>query len=43
MPLNAGKLVKLTNLDRKAVDKAMAELRDYGLITSPKRCYRQAK
>ncbi|NVO20826.1 MAG: MarR family transcriptional regulator [Bacteroidetes bacterium] len=25
-PLNAGKIVELTNLDRKVVDKAMAEL-----------------
>jgi DNA-binding IscR family transcriptional regulator len=43
IPLNAGKIVELTNLDRKVVDKAMTELRADELITSPKRCYWQAK
>ncbi|MEI6695658.1 MAG: HTH domain-containing protein [Bacteroidota bacterium] len=43
MPLNAGKIAELTNLDRKAVDKAMTELKNSGLIISPKRCYWQAK
>lgn len=43
IPLNAGKIVELTNLDRKAVDKAMAELKVDELIVSPKRCYWQAK
>jgi len=42
-PLNAGKIVELTNLDRKVVDKAMADLKESGLIISPKRCYWQAK
>ena len=41
-PLNAGKIVELTNLDRKIVDKAMAELQAAELISSPKRCYWQA-
>lgn len=41
-PLNAGKIVELTNLDRKVVDKAMAELKAAELITSPKRCFWQA-
>jgi hypothetical protein len=43
IPLNAGKIVELTNLDRKIVDKAMTELKADELITSPKRCYWQAK
>jgi len=43
VPLNAGKIAELTNLDRKVVDKAMAELKAAELITSPKRCYWQAK
>lgn len=43
IPLNAGKIVELTNLDRKVVDKAMADLKGEGLIISPKRCYWQAK
>ena len=42
-PLNAGKIVELTNLDRKVVDKAMNDLKTEGLIISPKRCYWQAK
>jgi len=42
-PLNAGKIAELTNLDRKLVDKAMAELKAEGSIVSPKRCYWQAK
>jgi biotin operon repressor len=40
-PLNAGKVVEMTGLDRKAVDKAMDELKKSGAITSPKRCYWQ--
>jgi hypothetical protein len=41
--LNAVKIVELTNLDRKVVDKAMTELKADELITSPKRCYWQPK
>ena len=37
-PLNAGKLAELTGLDRKAVDKAMADLKKEGAIVSPVRC-----
>jgi hypothetical protein len=43
VPLNAGKIVELTSLDRKLVDKAMAILKEEGAIVSPKRCYWQAK
>ena len=42
-PLNAGKIVELTSLDRKVVDKAMSELKKEGAIVSPKRCFWQAK
>ncbi|WP_346858849.1 HTH domain-containing protein [uncultured Draconibacterium sp.] len=42
-PLNAGKIAELTGLDRKTVDKAMAELKKEEAIVSPKRCYWQAK
>jgi DNA-binding GntR family transcriptional regulator len=42
-PLNAGKIVEITKLDRKIVDKAMADLKAEGLIVSPKRCFWQAK
>lgn len=38
-PLDAGAIAERTGLDRKAVDKAMAELKKDGRITSPKRCY----
>ena len=42
-PVNAGKVVELTQLDRKQVDKAMKMLKDEGLIVSPKRCFWEAK
>jgi len=42
-PLNAGKIVELTGLDRKVVDKAMDQLKKDGAIISPIRCYWQAK
>lgn len=42
-PLNAGKVVELTKLERKDVDKAMKILKDEGLIVSPKRCFWEAK
>lgn len=38
-PLNAGKVVELSGLERKDVDKAMAQLKKEGKIVSPKRCY----
>ena len=37
-PLNAGKAAELTGLDRKAVDKAFAEMKKDGSIVSPVRC-----
>jgi hypothetical protein len=40
-PVNAGKVVDLTGLDRKVVDKAMSDLKKSGEIVSPKRCYWQ--
>lgn len=40
-PLNAGKVVEMTGLERKDVDKAMNELKKSGEITSPKRCFWQ--
>ena len=43
VPLNAGKIVELTGLDRKAVDKAMNTLKIEGTIVSPKRCFWQPK
>ncbi len=42
-PLNAGKVVELTGLERKEVDKAMAKLKKEGEIISPKRCYWEPK
>lgn len=40
-PLNAGAIAERTGLDRKVVDKAMAQLKAAGAIESPKRCYWQ--
>ncbi len=37
-PLNAGKVAELSGLDRKAVDKAFAEMKKNGSIVSPVRC-----
>lgn len=42
-PLNAGKIVELTGLERKAVDKEMTQLKAEEKIVSPKRCFWQAK
>jgi len=42
-PLNAGKVADLTGIDRKEVDKAMAKMKEEGIIESPRRCYWQAK
>ena len=36
--LNAEKIAELTGLDRKTVDKAMAEMKKDGSIISPVRC-----
>lgn len=42
-PLNAGKIVELTGLERKEVDKAMALLKKEEQIVSPKRCFWEPK
>jgi predicted transcriptional regulator len=42
-PLNAGKIAELSGLDRKAVDKAMNDLKKTERIVSPKRCYWEPK
>ena len=42
-PVNAGKIVEISSLDRKEVDKAMAELKKEGAIVSPKRCFWEPK
>lgn len=43
VPLNAGKIVELTGLDRKDVDKAMKQLKADEAIVSPKMCFWQPK
>lgn len=43
VPLNAGKIVELTGLERKEVDKAMSKLKAEEAIVSPIRCYWQPK
>ena len=42
-PVNAGKVVELTGLDRKEVDKAMTKLKATGDIVSTKKCFWTAK
>lgn len=42
-PLNAKKIVELTGLERKEVDKAMKVLKTDGSIESPKACFWQPK
>jgi biotin operon repressor len=37
-PVAAGELATMTGLDRKAVDKAMADLKKDSSIVSPVRC-----
>ena len=37
-PMNAGKIVELSGIDRKEVDKAMKQLKEEGAIVSPVRC-----
>ncbi|MBW4085334.1 transcriptional regulator [Paenibacillus sp. S150] len=37
-PLSAGEVEKLSGLERKAVDKAFAELKKENAIVSPVRC-----
>ena len=37
-PVSAGDVTKMLNADRKEVDKAFAELKKEGAITSPVRC-----
>ncbi len=38
-PVNAGKIVEATGIDRKEVDKAMKQLKAEGAIVSPKVCF----
>ena len=40
-PLNAGKIVEITGIDKKEVEKAMSKLKASGSIVSPKRCFWQ--
>ena len=42
-PVNAGKVVEMTGLDCKVVDKAMNELKKTERIESPERCIWQPK
>ena len=42
-PVNAGKIVEISSLDRKEVDKAMAVLKKEGSIVSPKKCFLEPK
>lgn len=39
MPVNVSKIVELTGMEKKDVEKAMKTLKESGAIVSPKRCY----
>ncbi len=41
--LNTGKIVELSGMERKEVEKAMKTLKKEERIVSPKRCYWQPK
>lgn len=42
-PMSAGQVAEAAGLERKLVDKAMAELKKEEKIVSPKRCYWEPK
>ena len=42
-PLKAGEVAEKSGLDKKIVDKAIKELKEDGMIESPKRCYYSAR
>lgn len=42
-PVSTGQIAEASGIDRKEVDKAMKVLKDSGAITSPKKCYWEAK
>ncbi|MGD9557517.1 MAG: hypothetical protein AB7V25_10905 [Mangrovibacterium sp.] len=41
--MKAGEIAEAAKLDKKEVDKAMKELKELGLISSPVRCYWEAR
>lgn len=41
--MKAGEIAEAAKLDKKEVDKAMKELKEQGLISSPVRCYWEPK
>ena len=42
-PLKGGEIAEISGLDKKAVDKAIKQLKTEDLIEVPKRCFYQAK
>ena len=42
-PVSAGQVAAATGIDRKEVDKVMAQLKKEEKIVSPKRCYWEIK
>jgi len=42
-PLKSGEIAEKTGIDKKVVDKALKNLKEQGLIDSPKRCYYSVK
>lgn len=42
-PLKGGEIAEMSGIEKKAVDKAIKQLKTEGLIESPKRCFYAAK
>ena len=42
-PLKGGEIAEMSCIEKKAVDKAIRQLKTEGLIESPKRCIYSAK
>ena len=42
IPLKGGEIAEISGLEKKAVDKAIKELKTEGLIEVPKRCFYSA-
>ncbi|SKA08358.1 hypothetical protein SAMN02745116_02357 [Pilibacter termitis] len=43
VPLKSGEVSKIAEIDTKEVAKAIKALKETGEVTSPKRCYYEAK
>ncbi len=42
-PLKGGEIAEISGIEKKAVDKAIKQLKTEGLIESPRRCFYAAR